>query len=310
MTLPDLSHIPTDDPFDLYLGEVSHVSLLTQAEEIQLAQQIEAGKIAAKSLQNDLFKDDEEIQSLEWLVELGEMARSQLASANMRLVISIAKKYRGRGIDLPDLVQEGNIGLMIAVDKFDHHRGNRFSTHATWWIRQAIGRAVANHSRLIRVPVNLQSVLGKIHRLRRQYLQEAGREPTPQELGTALEMDVERVKTLLIASREPLRLQQTVSPQDDRQLEDMVEDRDAESPAELLATKLEVEKLRQVLAHELPAREARILQLYYGLNGNETHTFHQIAQQMGLSRERVRQLQKRAVANLADKSLTDSEAYI
>ncbi len=302
--MPDLSHIPTDDPFDLYLGEVSHIPLLKPEEEVQLAKQIEAGKVARESLQASEM-EAEQRDYLEWLVELGELGRSQLAAANMRLVISIAKKYRGRGLDFPDLVQEGNIGLMVAVDKFNYRLGNRFSTHATWWIRQAIGRAVANFSRMIRVPVNLQSDLGKMYGLRRQYLQDKGREPTVEEIAQELEMKLEKVKTLVVASREPARLEQPVSSQDNRRLEDVVEDEGVDSPSDLLSKKLAVEKLKQALNIDLPAREAKILQLYYGLDGNETHTFHQIAQQMGLSRERVRQLQKRAVHNLAHGSFAD-----
>jgi RNA polymerase primary sigma factor len=216
----------------------------------------------------------------------------------MRLVISIAKKYRGRGIDFPDLVQEGNVGLMVAVDKFDHTRGNRFSTHATWWIRQAVGRSIANHSRLIRVPVNLQSIIGQIYGMRRQFLQEQGREPSIDEMAEELDLDPERIKVLLTASRDPLRLQELVSASDDRELGDLIEDPEAVVPVDVVSKRMMVEEMREAMETELPDREAHILKLYYGLDGNEPHTFYEIAEMMNLSRERVRQLQKRAVASL------------
>jgi RNA polymerase primary sigma factor len=295
--IADLSQIPVDDPLDLYLGEVSYVPLLTADEEVQLAMDIESGKVAQNALETGDFTDDER-DKLSWLVEVGEAARSQLASANMRLVISIAKKYRGRGIDFPDLVQEGNIGLMIAVDKFDYTRGNRFSTHATWWIRQAVGRAIANYSRLIRIPVNLQSAVGQIYGLRRRFLQDKGREPSIQELADVLDLDTHRVKMLMSASRDPLRFQQLVSAEDDRTLEDVIEDSDALEPAEEVARSMMVDNLYDALDEHLPVREAQILRLYYGLQGQEPKTFFEISEILGLSRERVRQLQKRAVASL------------
>ena len=294
----DLTGIPTDDPFDLYLGEVSYIPLLTAEEEVQLAKAIESGKIATEALANGNLSEDEYAKT-EWLVELGDLARSQLASANMRLVISIAKKYRGRGIDLPDLVQEGNIGLMVAVDKFDYRRGNRFSTHATWWIRQTIGRSIANHSRLIRIPVNLQSTVGKIYGSRRRFLQEEGREPKLEELATILDMDIRRLGHLLSVSREPLRLQKMLNGEDQRELEMLVADEEATIPQEIISEKWLWESLYEAIDTQLPTREADIIRLYYGLHNKKTHTFQEIANMMGLSRERVRQLQKRAISKLA-----------
>ena len=286
----------SSDVIDLYLGDIRNQALLTAAEEIQLAKAIEAGHNATKKLKQPELNPNERTR-LTGLVEKGEAARERVVRSNMRLVISIAKKYRNRGLNFLDLIQEGNVGLIIAADKYDYTMGNRFSTYATWWIRQAITRALANHSRTIRLPAHWHGMLIKINQLKRVWEQKQQRAPTVEELAAELEVPPDQINWLMKASQSPIPLEQPYGPEDDTEFGDFLEDEDSPDPANLAAQHMLAAEINDLLG-ELPPREAEILQLRYGLYDGEFRTFREIGEMFGLSRERIRQLEHDALNKL------------
>ncbi len=299
--MPDLSNIGTMDFLGMYMEENAHHDLLTAVEEVELAKAIEAGKEATERLGKETLTLPE-IEYLQRIQAEGEAARQRLVQSNMRLVISFAKKYRGQGLDFMDLIQEGNIGLLTAVDRFDHSMGNRFSTYATWWIRQGVTRALANNSREIRIPAHLHTQLRQMKRFRQEMEQENGRQPTPEEIAAEVELSLDKVRWLIEIARPLLHLEQPVGEKPDTELGDFIEDDKDVAPDDLVSRKIMGEQLREMLT-ELSPREANILRLRYGLGGDEPKTFKEIGQKMGLSRERIRQLEKIALRRLRHPQL-------
>lgn len=294
----DLSNVPIDDSVGLYFREMGQQDLLTAEEEVQLAKEIEAGQEAVEQLQeegNELTLDEED--GLYLLKERGEAARAHLIRANTRLVVSIAKKYRGRGLQFLDLIQEGNVGLMKAVEKYDYRRGNRFSTYATWWIRQAVTRALANHGRTIRIPAHLGGRISKLYQVAQELEQQQGRQPTAEEIAEEMDLPAERVRWMLRTSRQPVHLERPVGDESDAELGDFIEDSEAPPPAEMVAQTMLTEEISQIL-DQLTPREARILRLRYGLQDGESRTLKEVGEMFGLSRERIRQLEKEALRKL------------
>jgi len=293
----DLSNVPIDDSVGLYFREMGQQQLLTAEEEVQLAMEIEAGRAAEEALQGEYSLTDDELDELQRLKEVGDAARAHLIRANTRLVVSIAKKYRGRGLQFLDLIQEGNVGLMKAVEKYDYRRGNRFSTYATWWIRQAVTRALANHGRTIRIPAHLGGRISKLYQVAQELEQEYGRQPTAEEIAENMELPAERVRWMLRTSRQPVHLERPVGDESDAELGDFIEDIEAPPPAEMVANKMLTEELGDIL-DQLTPREARILRLRYGLQDGESRTLKEVGEMFGLSRERIRQLEKEALRKL------------
>ncbi len=284
------------DPVHTYLREISRVELLDKEGEVRLAQKIEAGVKARQELQNGNLPPERRAY-LEQLVREGEEARAHLAKANLRLVVSIAKRYMHRGLSFLDLIQEGNIGLMRAVEKFDWRRGYKFSTYATWWIRQAITRAIADQARTIRVPVHTMEAVQEIRRLRQEYIQARGTPPSYEELAELLGVSVDRVKKIERAAAHVTSLERPMAEDDDETLGDFLADEDAPSPArEALRARLR-EELRQALA-ELDPREREILELRYGLLDGHPRTLKEVANHFDITRERVRQLELKALEKL------------
>jgi RNA polymerase primary sigma factor len=295
----DLSNVPIDDSVGLYFREMGQQQLLSAEEEVQLAMEIEAGRAAEEYLVSDdvdgltLDQRDE----LEIAKEVGDAARAHLIRANTRLVVSIAKKYRGRGLQFLDLIQEGNVGLMKAVEKYDYRRGNRFSTYATWWIRQAVTRALANHGRTIRIPAHLGGRISKLYQVAQELEQEYGRQPTAEEIAEYMELPADRVRWMLRTSRQPVHLERPVGDESDAELGDFIEDTDVPPPAESVAQTMLTEEIGDIL-DQLTPREARILRLRYGLQDGESRTLKEVGEMFGLSRERIRQLEKEALRKL------------
>jgi RNA polymerase primary sigma factor len=294
----DLSNVPIDDSVGLYFREMGQQGLLSAEEEVQLAMEIEAGRAATELLEmgSAMLTLDEQ-DKLVNMREVGEAARAHLIRANTRLVVSIAKKYRGRGLQFLDLIQEGNVGLMKAVEKYDYRRGNRFSTYATWWIRQAVTRALANHGRTIRIPAHLGGRISKLYQVAQEMEQEFGRQPTPEEIAENMELPAERVRWMLRTSRQPVHLERPVGDESDAELGDFIEDIEAPPPAESVAQKMLTEEIGDIL-DQLTPREARILRLRYGLQDGESRTLKEVGEMFGLSRERIRQLEKEALRKL------------
>lgn len=293
----DLSNVPIDDSVGLYFREMGQQQLLTAEEEVQLAMEIEAGRAAEETLESAITLSDDELDELQRLKEIGDAARAHLIRANTRLVVSIAKKYRGRGLQFLDLIQEGNVGLMKAVEKYDYRRGNRFSTYATWWIRQAVTRALANHGRTIRIPAHLGGRISKLYQVAQELEQEFGRQPTAEEIAENMELPAERVRWMLRTSRQPVHLERPVGDESDAELGDFIEDIEAPPPAEMVANNMLTEELGDIL-DQLTPREARILRLRYGLQDGESRTLKEVGEMFGLSRERIRQLEKEALRKL------------
>ena len=293
----DLSNVPIDDSVGLYFREMGQQSLLTADEEVTLAMEIEAGREAEEKLAAEEPLSDDELDELANLKEIGDAARAHLIRANTRLVVSIAKKYRGRGLQFLDLIQEGNVGLMKAVEKYDYRRGNRFSTYATWWIRQAVTRALANHGRTIRIPAHLGGRISKLYQVAQELEQEYGRQPTAEEIAEKMELPAERVRWMLRTSRQPVHLERPVGDESDAELGDFIEDIEAPPPAEMVASNMLTEELGDIL-DQLTPREARILRLRYGLQDGESRTLKEVGEMFGLSRERIRQLEKEALRKL------------
>lgn len=292
----DLSNVPIDDSVGLYFREMGQQQLLTAEEEVQLAMEIESGRAAMERSRTGSHGDDERFY-LERLEDVGDAARAHLIRANTRLVVSIAKKYRGRGLQFLDLIQEGNVGLMKAVEKYDYRRGNRFSTYATWWIRQAVTRALANHGRTIRIPAHLGGRISKLYQVAQELEQEYGRQPTAEEIAENMDLPVDRVRWMLRTSRQPVHLERPVGDESDAELGDFIEDVEAPPPAESVAQKMLTEELGDIL-DQLTPREARILRLRYGLQDGESRTLKEVGEMFGLSRERIRQLEKEALRKL------------
>jgi RNA polymerase primary sigma factor len=297
----DLANIDTDDTIGLYLKEVSRVPLLTAEEEVELAQRIERGRMAREELARGNVSSRRR-QELRRLIEDGWAAREHLITANSRLVISVAKKYMGRGVPFLDLIQEGNIGLIRATKKFDYRRGHKFSTYATWWIRQAVTRAIADQGRTIRVPVHMGDQINKLLRIQHQLTQRLGREPTVEELAIALDVPPKKVENMIQVARRPLSLETPTDDEEDSVLGDFIEDNEAPPPDDTATYNLLKEHLEEVL-NNLPPREVRILQLRYGLLDGQAYTLEEVGRKMGVTRERVRQIEAQALSRLRHPSI-------
>ncbi len=294
--------LDTDDVVGLYLKEAGRVPLLTADEEVSLAKRMEAAELAKEQLEaygESLPADD--IYDLKDIVIDGELAQEHLIRANARLVISVAKKYIGRGVPFLDLIQEGNIGLIRATNKFEYQRGHKFSTYATWWIRQAVSRAVADQGRTIRVPVHMGDQLNRMRRVQLQLLQDLGREPSIDELAEGMETTPDKIENLLEIARHPVSLETPIDEEGDSTFGDFVEDVNSPAPAEEVATHLLHEQLETAL-QRLPPREAQILKLRYGLEDGRVYTLEEVGQTIGVTRERVRQLEAQALNRLRQSS--------
>jgi len=291
-----LANIDTDDTIGLYLKEVSRVPLLTAEEEVELAQRIERGRLAREELAKGKVSMRRRTE-LRRLIEDGWAAREHLITANSRLVISVAKKYMGRGVPFLDLIQEGNIGLIRATKKFDYRRGHKFSTYATWWIRQAVTRAIADQGRTIRVPVHMGDQINKLLRVQHQLTQRLGREPSVEELADALEVPPKKVENMIQVARRPLSLETPTDDEEDSVLGDFIEDDEAPPPDDTATYNLLKEHLGEVM-NGLPPREVRILQLRYGLLDGQAYTLEEVGRKMGVTRERVRQIEAQALSRL------------
>jgi len=292
----NLDDISADDTVSLYLKQMGQVPLLTGAEEVILARQIEEGDKARARLRDKNLTPEERYQQ-QCLAAAGEQARVKLVEANTRLVVSVAKKYIGQGVPFLDLIQEGNIGLMKAVEKFDYHRGYKFSTYATWWIRQGITRALAQQSRLIRLTVHAGDQIRRIYRIAEQLEQETGRRPTPEEIGAQTGLSPAKVERLLRISRYPVSLERPVGDDGDTEFGDFIEDDESPPPTEVAYQQLLRETLEEVMT-ALSPREARILRLRFGLRDGRTHTLEEVAEKFGLTRERIRQIEHQALDRL------------
>lgn len=291
-----LANIDTDDTIGLYLKEVGRVPLLTAEEEVELAQRIERGRLAREELAKGNVSPRRR-QELQRLIEDGWAAREHLITANSRLVISVAKKYMGRGVPFLDLIQEGNIGLIRAAKKFDYRRGHKFSTYATWWIRQAVTRAIADQGRTIRVPVHMGDQINKLLRVQHQLTQRLGRDPSVEELANALEVTPQKVENMIQVARRPLSLETPTDDEEDSVLGDFIQDEDVPAPDDTATYNLLREHLEGVL-NTLPPREVRILQLRYGLLDGQAYTLEEVGRKMGVTRERVRQIEAQALSRL------------
>jgi RNA polymerase primary sigma factor len=290
----------TTDLVRAYLKEIGKVPLLTAVQEVELSQRIEAGLFARHKLEEKGVSPSYR-RDLEWLVQDGEKAKRHLLEANLRLVVSVAKRYVGRGLPLLDLVQEGNLGLLRAVEKFDYTKGFKFSTYATWWIRQAITRAMADQSRTIRIPVHMVEQINKITRTRRDLLQTLGRDATDEELATELGITVEKVQEVQAYAREPVSLEVTVGDEADSSLGDFIEDADAPAPFEVVAYGVLQERLHAAL-DGLTDKEQGVVAMRYGLVDGTPHTLDEIGHTFGLTRERIRQIEAKTLAKLRHPS--------
>jgi RNA polymerase primary sigma factor len=292
---------PTSDPVRLYLREIGRVPLLSAADEVELAKAIEAGVFAAEKLAVQPRLAEAEKRDLTLVQVDGVRAKRRLVEANLRLVVSIAKRYVGRGMAFLDLIQEGNLGLIRAVEKFDYTKGFKFSTYATWWIRQAITRAIADQARTIRIPVHMVETINKVVRLQRQLLQDLGREPTPEELGAALDLPPEKVVEIQKLAQEPVSLDTPIGEADDSHFGDFIEDADAVVPSDAVAFLLLKEQLELVL-HDLSDREKQVIVLRFGLADGRPRTLEEVGQEFGVTRERIRQIESKTLLKLRHPS--------
>ena len=298
----DLSQIEIDDSISLYLKEIGRVPLLTAAEEVDLAKRMEAGRDSRDRLdQEGEDVDWEEREQLLWLVRDGRAAQEHLIKANSRLVVSVAKKYVGRGVPFLDLIQEGNIGLIRAVKKFDYCRGYKFSTYATWWIRQAVTRAIADQGRTIRVPVHMYEQINRLTRTSRQLVQELGRDPTTEEIAEELGVMPRKVEHIMRVSQRPLSLEMPVGEEEDSYLGDFIEDEDADSPQDSAGRQILREVIDEIF-QSLSPREVRILQLRFGLVDGYNYTLEEVGRKFGVTRERIRQIEAQALSRLRHPS--------
>jgi RNA polymerase primary sigma factor len=294
---------PTNDPVRMYLKEIGYVALLTAQEEVELAKRIEAGLVAAERLESsDSSKlRPEERAELRWLERDGLDAKRHLVEANLRLVVSIAKRYVGRGMQFLDLIQEGNLGLIRAVEKFDYAKGFKFSTYATWWIRQAITRAIADQARTIRIPVHMVETINKLARIQRQLLQDLGREPTADEIADQMELSPEKVREIQKISQEPVSLETPIGEEEDSNLGDFIEDAEAVIPLERASFRLLQEQLNSVL-HTLSGREKEVIEMRFGLSDGQPRTLEEVGKRFGVTRERIRQIESKTLSKLRHPS--------
>ena len=296
----DLSAIDIDDSISLYLKEIGQVPLLTAEEEVRLAKRMERGRRARRRLPRREAADDNR-ERLEKLVEEGKAAQEHLVKANSRLVVSVAKKYIGRGVPFLDLIQEGNIDLIRAVNKFDYRRGYKFSTYATWWIRQAVTRAIADQGRTIRVPVHMYEQINKLTRASRKLVQELGREPTIEEIAEDLDVPLRKVERIMRVAQRPLSLETPVGEEEDSYLGDFIEDMETVAPVDAASRSLLRQELDETLSSLTP-REVRILQLRFGLVDGYSYTLEEVGRKFGVTRERIRQIEAQALGRLRHPS--------
>ena len=311
LSVPD--GVSVEDPVRMYLKEIGKVPLLSAEEEIELAKKMEAGSVAEEKIsllktrmeesEDDAEKDEikAEIKELQKEVDWGDDAKKRLAEANLRLVVSIAKRYVGRGMLFLDLIQEGNLGLIKAVEKFDYRKGYKFSTYATWWIRQAITRAIADQARTIRIPVHMVETINKLIRVSRQLLQKLGREPSPEEIAAEMNMPVERVREILKISQEPVSLETPIGEEEDSHLGDFIKDDNVPVPADAAAFTLLKEQLEEVLG-TLTEREQKVLTLRFGLEDGRARTLEEVGKEFNVTRERIRQIEAKALRKLRHPS--------
>ncbi len=306
LSVPD--GVSIEDPVRMYLKEIGKVPLLSAEEEIDLAQHMEDGVVAKEKIiilrkrEEENGEDNaEEIAELQKAADLGDEAKKRLAEANLRLVVSIAKRYVGRGMLFLDLIQEGNLGLIKAVEKFDYRKGYKFSTYATWWIRQAITRAIADQARTIRIPVHMVETINKLIRISRQLLQELGREPSPEEIAAEMNMPVERVREILKISQEPVSLETPIREEEDSHLGDFIQDDNVPVPADAAAFTLLKEQLEEVLG-TLTEREQKVLTLRFGLEDGRARTLEEVGKEFNVTRERIRQIEAKALRKLRHPS--------
>ena len=295
----------TGDPVRMYLKEIGKVDLLTAADEVDLAMKIEAGLQATEQLEaaedGELELSRAEKRRLMRVEQVGLDAKQALISANLRLVVSIAKRYVGRGMLFLDLIQEGNLGLIRAVEKFDYEKGFKFSTYATWWIRQAITRAIADQARTIRIPVHMVETINKLVRVQRQLLQDLGRDPTPEEIGKEMDMSADRVREIQKISQEPVSLETPIGEEEDSQLGDFIEDSQAVVPPDAASFSMLQEQLGQVL-DSLADRERKVIELRFGLVDGHPRTLEEVGREFGVTRERIRQIESKTLAKLRHPS--------
>jgi RNA polymerase primary sigma factor len=296
-----LSDIASDDTISLYLKEMARVPLLTAEQEVSLARTYEEGRMAQDDLRRKPGLSLDDMDALHLVVERGEGARAHLIKANTRLVVSIAKRYLGQGVPFLDLIQEGNLGLIKAVEKFDYRRGHRFSTYATWWIRQAITRALADQGRVIRLPVHLSDRIRKVYQIAQQLEQDWGRQPTPEEIADELSLPPQKVQWMLKVSQRPLSLEKPVGEEEDSELGSFIPDDEAPTPSDTAYHRLLQDKLDDILTSLTP-REARILRLRFGLYDGRSYTLEEVGQKFGLTRERIRQIEHEALDRLRHPS--------
>ena len=310
LSVPD--GVSIEDPVRMYLKEIGKVPLLSAEEEIELAKNMEAGAVAKEKIailksreenatEEELAEIKEEIKNLQKDLDAGDEAKKRLAEANLRLVVSIAKRYVGRGMLFLDLIQEGNLGLIKAVEKFDYRKGYKFSTYATWWIRQAITRAIADQARTIRIPVHMVETINKLIRVSRQLLQELGREPSPEEIAAEMNMPVERVREILKISQEPVSLETPIGEEEDSHLGDFIQDDNVPVPADAAAFTLLKEQLEEVLG-TLTEREQKVLTLRFGLEDGRARTLEEVGKEFSVTRERIRQIEAKALRKLRHPS--------
>ena len=310
LSVPD--GISIEDPVRMYLKEIGKVPLLTAEEEIELAQKMEDGVKAAEKVaelkktledcpEEEKAEIKKQIDEQQEIADIGEDSKKKLAEANLRLVVSIAKRYVGRGMLFLDLIQEGNLGLIKAVEKFDYRKGYKFSTYATWWIRQAITRAIADQARTIRIPVHMVETINKLIRVSRQLLQELGREPTPEEIAEEMNMPVDRVREILKISQEPVSLETPIGEEEDSHLGDFIQDDNVPVPSDAAAFTLLKEQLVEVLG-TLTEREQKVLRLRFGLDDGRARTLEEVGKEFNVTRERIRQIEAKALRKLRHPS--------
>lgn len=310
LSVPD--GISIEDPVRMYLKEIGKVPLLTAEEEIELAQKMEDGVKAAEKIaelkktledcsEEEKTEINKQIEEQQEIADIGEDSKKKLAEANLRLVVSIAKRYVGRGMLFLDLIQEGNLGLIKAVEKFDYRKGYKFSTYATWWIRQAITRAIADQARTIRIPVHMVETINKLIRVSRQLLQELGREPTPEEIAEEMNMPVDRVREILKISQEPVSLETPIGEEEDSHLGDFIQDDNVPVPSDAAAFTLLKEQLVEVLG-TLTEREQKVLRLRFGLDDGRARTLEEVGKEFNVTRERIRQIEAKALRKLRHPS--------
>ena len=291
-----------DDPVRMYLKEIGKVPLLSPEEEIELAQKMSAGNLAQEQLdESEGSFTDEDVAQMKVLIKDGEKAKQKLAEANLRLVVSIAKRYVGRGMLFLDLIQEGNLGLIKAVEKFDYTKGYKFSTYATWWIRQAITRAIADQARTIRIPVHMVETINKVIRVSRQLLQELGHDPSPEEIAEEMSMPVDKVREIMKIAQEPVSLETPIGEEEDSHLGDFIPDEGASEPSEAASFTLLKEQLVDVLSTLTP-REEKVLKLRFGIEDGRTRTLEEVGKEFNVTRERIRQIEAKALRKLRHPS--------